>query len=54
MNKQKKHHNKTHEKKKFPVWILFLVIGLILARALFFTYKINQPKKIQNFGFRFY
>ncbi len=53
-NNIKKPHTKSHEKKKFPVCILFLLIGLILAIALFFIYKINQPKKIQNFGFRFY
>ena len=34
--------------------LLFLMIGLILAIGLFFNYKINEPKKIQNFGFRFY
>lgn len=45
---------KSDKKNKFPVWILFLIIGLILAICLFFTYKINAPKKVQNFGFRFY
>ena len=47
-------NNKKHKKNKFPVCLLFLMIGLILAIGLFFTYKINEPKKIQNFGFRFY
>ena len=47
-------NKKTHKKKKFTVWILFLIIGLILAISLFFTFKINAPKKVQNFGFRFY
>jgi hypothetical protein len=51
----KNHDNKKpHKKNKFPVWLLFLVVGLIIAIGLFFTYKINEPKKVQNFGFRFY
>jgi len=49
------HYNKkVHKKKKFPLWILLLIIGLILAIGLFFTYKIKDNKKVQNFGFRFY
>ena len=48
-------NKKAHKKNKFPVWVLFLVIGLILAIGLFFSYKINEPPtKVQNFGFRFY
>jgi hypothetical protein len=47
-------NKKAHKKKKFPVCILFLIIGLILAIGLFFAFKINEPKKVQNFGFRFY
>ena len=50
----KNSHKKVHKKNKFPVWVLFLLIGLILALGLFFMYKINEPKKVQNFGFRFY
>ena len=53
-NSHKKVHKKVHKKNKFPVWVLFLLIGLILALGLFFMYKINEPKKVQNFGFRFY
>lgn len=47
-------NNKKHKKNKFPVFLLFLMIALILTIGLFFIYKINEPKKIQNFGFRFY
>ena len=53
MNDNNKKHKK-HKKNKFPVFLLFLMIALILTIGLFFTYKINEPKKIQNFGFRFY
>lgn len=48
------HTKKSKHKKKFPTFLLFLMIALILAIGLFFSYKINEPKKIQNFGFRFY
>lgn len=52
------HYKKSKEKKskrcKFPLWLLFVLIGCIFALGLFFNSKLKQTKPIQNFGFRFY
>jgi hypothetical protein len=51
-------HKKSKEKKskrcKFPLWLLFVLLGFIFALGLFFNLKLKQTKQIQNFGFRFY
>ena len=39
---------------KFPVWLLILLIGLILAAGLWFLMHLKQRRKGSSFGFQFY
>jgi hypothetical protein len=46
--------NFAFEGKKFPSWILYLIIALIIAIGLFFLFKLRNSNKGQKFGYRFY
>ena len=51
---KKESKEKKPKKCKFPLWLLFVLLGCIFALGLFFNSKLKETKKIQNFGFRFY
>lgn len=40
--------------KKFPLWLLFVIIGAVLAVGLFLMFGLRKGKATQKYGFRFY
>ncbi len=41
-------------KQVFPIWLLILIIGLIIACCLWLLFCVTKKNRGQDFGFQFY